>query len=194
MLSAGQILNGNRAWVRILWLWLCQKKGKASTWNSEGKLASAITMSLDISPNTCFISTAFLYTKRYCQALEAASGMSKSILVGRVIRQRAPQGNVLFTYSQQASPMKGDISWLCFLSFITGHLSSSRKGIVLPSTPSFYHCISIKFHYSSEVRLITYFYSYFSKVPYFSKRLKYSVSHSNICAQYFIWDQFALFL
>lgn len=134
-------MNGNTAWVKILWLWLCQKKGKASTWNSEGKLASAIAVSLDISPNACFISIAFLSTKQYCQALEAASGKFKSILVGRVIRQRAPQRNVLSTYPQQASSMKEDISWLCFLSFVTGYLSkrknSSRKGIVLPSTPSF---------------------------------------------------------
>lgn len=48
-----------------------ETKSKACSWNSKGKLATTVAVSLDINPNACFTTTAFLYTKRHCQKQKA---------------------------------------------------------------------------------------------------------------------------
>lgn len=75
------------------------------------------------------------------QSQGQASSVLKSMVVDRVIRYRAPQGNELSTYSQQTLPTRGNMRWPCFLSLIKVYLSMkrkrSRKEIHLPSLPSF---------------------------------------------------------
>lgn len=142
MLSAGQILNGNGRHKSFVTM-AVQTKSNACSWKSKGKLATSVAVSLDINPNACSITTAFLYTKQHCQKQKTGLWHAQVHVSGQSyqVKELHREMHDLHIYSK--SHYKRAYKLAMFPQLHKGFLFSkrknrSRKEIMLPSMPSFF--------------------------------------------------------